>query len=153
MLRKCINNYQMQPSRDVLKKRCSENMQQIYRGAPMRKCDLTATSELCDASPFNQKFFVWAKEESGSYIYIVFKKYPVKAVNFLKCFSRDWIRVRSGITYLLLINYCNSLFKKTTNTLANGDPRISLQEQIYNFWPSHLWNFGEWDKDFLWHRL
>ena len=100
-----------------------------------------------------KKFFVWAKEESGSYIYIVFKKYPVKAVNFLKCFSRDWIRVRSGITYLLLINYCNSLFKKTTNTLANGDPRISLQEQIYNFWPSHLWNFGEWDKDFLWHRL
>ena len=100
-----------------------------------------------------KKFFVWAKEESGSYIYTVFKKYPVKAVNFLKCFSRDWIRVRSGITYLLLINYCNSLFKKTTNTLANGDPRISLQEQIYNFWPSHLWNFGEWDKDFLWHRL
>ena len=100
-----------------------------------------------------KKFFVWAKEESGSYIYIVFKKYPLKAVNFLKCFSRDWIRVRSGITYLLLINYCNSLFKKTTNTLANGDPRISLQEQIYNFWPSHLWNFGEWDKDFLWHRL
>ena len=100
-----------------------------------------------------KKFFVWAKEESGSYIYIVFKKYPLKAVNFLKCFSRDWIRVRSGITYLLLINYCNSLFKKTTNTLANGDPRISLQEQIYNFWPTHLWNFGEWDKDFLWHRL
>ena len=86
-----------------------------------------------------KKFFVWAKEESGSYIYIVFKKYPLKAVIFLKCFSRDWIRVRNGITYLLLINYCNSLFKKTTNTLADGDPRISLQEQIYNFWPSHLW--------------
>ena len=86
-----------------------------------------------------KKFFVWAKEESGSYIYIVFKKYPLKAVIFLKCSSRDWIRVRNGITYLLLINYCNSLFKKTTNTLANGDPRISLQEQIYNFWPSHLW--------------
>ena len=100
-----------------------------------------------------KKFFVWAKEESGSYIYIVFKKYPLKAVIFLKCSSRDWIRVRNGITYLLLINYCNSLFKKTTNTLVNGDPRISLQEQIYNFWPSHLWNFGEWDKDFLWHRL
>ena len=85
-----------------------------------------------------KKFFVWAKEESGSYIYVVFKKYPLKAVIFLKCSSRDWIRVRNGITYLLLINYCNSLFKKT-NTLANGDPRISLQEQIYNFWPSHLW--------------
>ena len=28
-----------QPSRGVLKKRCSENMQQIYRGALMPKCD------------------------------------------------------------------------------------------------------------------
>ena len=39
-----INNikqttYQNQPSRGVLKKRCSENMQQIYRRTPMPKCD------------------------------------------------------------------------------------------------------------------
>ena len=52
-----------------------------------------------------KKFFVWAKEESGSYIYIAFKKYPLKAINFLKCFSWDSIRVRSDITYLLLISY------------------------------------------------
>ena len=30
---------QKQPSRDVLIKRCSENMQQIYRRTPMPKCD------------------------------------------------------------------------------------------------------------------
>ena len=30
---------QRQPSRGVLKKRCSENMQQIYRRTPMPKCD------------------------------------------------------------------------------------------------------------------
>ena len=30
---------QKQPSRDVLRKRCSENMQQIYRRTPMPKCD------------------------------------------------------------------------------------------------------------------
>ena len=29
---------QKQPSRDVLRKRCSENMQQIYRRTPMPKC-------------------------------------------------------------------------------------------------------------------
>ena len=29
-----ITLFQKQPSRDVLKKRCSENMQQIYRGTP-----------------------------------------------------------------------------------------------------------------------
>ena len=31
-------DYQKQPPRGVLKKRCSENMQQIYR-TPMSKCD------------------------------------------------------------------------------------------------------------------
>ena len=30
---------QKQPSRGVLRKRCSENMQQIYRRTPMPKCD------------------------------------------------------------------------------------------------------------------
>ena len=30
---------QDQPSRGVLRKRCSENMQQIYRRPPMLKCD------------------------------------------------------------------------------------------------------------------
>ena len=30
---------QKQPSKGVLKKRCSENMQQIYRRTPMPKCD------------------------------------------------------------------------------------------------------------------
>ena len=31
--------YQKQPSRGVLRKRCSENMQQIYRRTSMPKCD------------------------------------------------------------------------------------------------------------------
>ena len=30
---------QKQPSRDVFRKRCSENMQQIYRRTPMSKCE------------------------------------------------------------------------------------------------------------------
>ena len=36
---KSVNIIQKQPSRDVLKKRCSENMQQNYRKTPMPKCD------------------------------------------------------------------------------------------------------------------
>ena len=31
--------FQKQPLRSVLRKRCSENMQQIYRGTPTPKCD------------------------------------------------------------------------------------------------------------------
>ena len=36
-----INHNQKQPSRGVPRNRCSENKQQIYRRAPMRKCDFT----------------------------------------------------------------------------------------------------------------
>ena len=35
----CIKNKKKQVSRGVLRKRCSENMQQIYRRTPMPKCD------------------------------------------------------------------------------------------------------------------
>ena len=34
-----IIDIQKQPSRGVLKKSCSENMQQIYRKTPVPKCD------------------------------------------------------------------------------------------------------------------
>ena len=34
-----VNHSQKQPSRGVLRKRCSENMQQIYRRTPIPKCD------------------------------------------------------------------------------------------------------------------
>ena len=39
MVRHAVGNFRKQPSRGVLKKRCSENMQQIYRKTPMSKCD------------------------------------------------------------------------------------------------------------------
>ena len=35
----------MQPSRGVLSKTCSENMQQIYMGAPMSKCDFNKVAK------------------------------------------------------------------------------------------------------------
>ena len=36
---------QKQPSRGVLKKKCSENIQQIYRRTPMPKCDLNKVAK------------------------------------------------------------------------------------------------------------
>ena len=38
-------NLQKQSARAVLKKRCSENMQQIYRRAPMLKCDFSKVAK------------------------------------------------------------------------------------------------------------
>ena len=44
-----IKNYkQKQPSRDVLEKKCSENMQQVYRRAPMPQCDCNKAAEHLD---------------------------------------------------------------------------------------------------------
>ena len=38
-------NQQKQPFRGVLRKRCSENMQQMYRKKPMPKCDFNKTAK------------------------------------------------------------------------------------------------------------
>ena len=38
-------SYQKLPPRGVLKKRCSENMQQIYRRTPMPKCNFNKVAE------------------------------------------------------------------------------------------------------------
>ena len=40
-------NQQKQPFRGVLRKRCSENMQQMYRKKPMPKCDFKMTCYSC----------------------------------------------------------------------------------------------------------
>ena len=40
------NETQKQPSRGVLRKRRSENMQQFYRRTPMPKCDLLKSLQL-----------------------------------------------------------------------------------------------------------
>ena len=38
-------NFQKQPPRGVLSKRCYENMQQIYRRKPMPKCDFNKVAK------------------------------------------------------------------------------------------------------------
>ena len=40
-----LGSYQKQPSRGVFRKRCSENMQQIYRRTPMPKCDFNKVAK------------------------------------------------------------------------------------------------------------
>ena len=42
---KILLNIKKQPSRGVLKKRCSENIQQIYRRTPMSKCDFNKVAK------------------------------------------------------------------------------------------------------------
>ena len=73
---------QKQSSRSVLKKRCSGNMQQIYRRTPMPKCDFNKVALLCNfikitlwhgCSPvnllhiFRTSFLTWTAA-SGSFL-------------------------------------------------------------------------------------
>ena len=39
-----IVKIQKQPSRGVLRKKCFENLQQIYRGTPMTRCEFNKVS-------------------------------------------------------------------------------------------------------------
>ena len=48
ILKKIIYTIQKQPLRGVPRKRCSENMQQIYRRTPMLKCDFNKVALLCN---------------------------------------------------------------------------------------------------------
>ena len=41
----CLTSFQKQPPRGVLRKRCSENVQQIYRRIPMPKCDFNKVAK------------------------------------------------------------------------------------------------------------
>ena len=42
------NNVQKYPSKSVFRKRCSENMQQIYKRTPMPKCDFNKVALHCN---------------------------------------------------------------------------------------------------------
>ena len=44
-IRDMIKIGQKKPSRDILKKRCSENKQQTYRRTPMPKCDFNKVAK------------------------------------------------------------------------------------------------------------
>ena len=68
---------QKQPSRGVLSKRCSENMQQIYRRTPMPKCDFNKIAlqlywNHTLALVFSCKFAVYFQNTSGWLILRIF---------------------------------------------------------------------------------
>ena len=53
-----------QPPRGILKKRCSENMQQIYRRTPMLKCDF---NKAIFRTPFPKITYGWLLSYEISY--------------------------------------------------------------------------------------
>ena len=73
----------MQPLIGVPRKRCSENMQQIYRATPMPRCDFNKVPLLCN------------------FIEIALR-YGCSPVNLLRIFGTPFLKNTSG--WLLLKN-------------------------------------------------
>ena len=60
------NNYnQEQPPRGVLSRRCSENMQQIYRRTPMLKCDFNKNALILPTVVSPSKGFAESPNKDG----------------------------------------------------------------------------------------
>ena len=85
---------QKQPSRRVLRKKCSENMQQIYRRRPIRKCGFKT---------FQSNFIEIALRHGCS------------PVNLLHNFRTPFLKNTSGWLLLLLLNYICRIWKEELN--------------------------------------
>ena len=97
-----IGQYQKQPSRGVFKKRCSENMQQIYRRTPMPKCDL-------------QSNFIESALRHGC-----------SPVNLMHIFRTFFPKNTSG-RLLLQYVHCNCLFSSLCRHIFWNQPYLSNQ--------------------------
>ena len=84
----CKSPSQKQPHRGVPRKRCSENMQQVYRRTPMPRCDLNKVALLCNLI----EIALW---------------HGCSPVNLLHIFSTPFLKNTSG--WLLLPNLMTKL--------------------------------------------
>ena len=107
--------FQKQPSGDVLKKRCSENMLQIYRRKPMPKCEI-ALQHGCP--PANLLYIFWTpfpRNTSGwlrlTFAHITFK---LSICNWNQSFYKNkffqFLRIISLIRFIII--FCLNLFSK-----------------------------------------
>ena len=86
-----------QPSRGVLRKSCSENMQQIYRRTPMPKCDFNKVSNFIEIA----------------------LPHGCSPVNLLHVFRRAFSRNTSGRPFLLLGHHFFLLFVTNQSSRKN----------------------------------
>ena len=107
-------HWQKQPTRGVLKKRCSENLQQIYRRTPMPKCDFSkVTLQL-----------YWNHTSA----WVVCCKF---AVYFQNIFSKEHIWVAASVfTLFSFFTVSNSLWFDL-NELLKTPP---ILEKFFAYW-------------------
>ena len=66
---------QKQPPKGVPRKRCSENMQEIYRRTSMPKCDFNKVENQTSAWMFSCKFAAYTKTLQLAKVFVTCKNY------------------------------------------------------------------------------
>ena len=69
-----LKETQKQPCRDVLRKRCSENMKQIYSRTPMPKCDFKSNFSLDFFKKNPNKLIFVIDLKSVKFVFLIFLK-------------------------------------------------------------------------------
>ena len=104
--------FQKQPPRGVLRKRCSENMQQIYRRTPKPKCDFNKVALLCNFIEITRRlgcshvnllhiFRTPFPQSTSEWLLLLFWKRQ-RAVLFFQWFHPQVVSAISGIVCKLL---------------------------------------------------
>ena len=120
-----------QPSRGVLKKRCSENMQQINRRTPIPKSDFNKHAEVRFQYPCRSAI---SMKLLCNFVEIAIR-YGCSPVNLLHIFRTPFLRKSSGwlLMYLHYFEYqmmcCRCIFK-FSNTKAQKAPLVLQQFDV-----------------------
>ena len=107
-----INSFlQKQPSRSVLRKRCSENIQQIYKRAPMPKCD------------FDKVGLQLYWNHTSAWVF--------SAVNLLHIFKIPFSRNTSGWLLLFLYSFLFQRFACFLPFISNHYQSVKISNRRY----------------------
>ena len=83
--------FQKQPARAVLSKRCSENMQQIYRRTPMLKCDFNKVAASVSWHKFSNFLKMYIRN-----INVVFERPEYTKVSFSNVSGKVFVTLHTG---------------------------------------------------------
>ena len=135
---------QRQPSRGVLRKWCSENMQQIYRRTLRPKCDLCEVCKICCI--FSEHFFQRTPMEGCFWIISLYFKNSCKKAYILYSFIGIILFVKVDQHKICQTTICNvSLFDDIKVFLY-----VNLPKNL-PFWICLI--FGKWSRGTGWHSL
>ena len=149
-LRTCLlrNTSRKQPPRGVPRKRCSENMQQIYKRTPMPNCDFNKVAkQRCKGTPLNGCFwpledcfwadikiktFAWSFVENKNYHYLKRLEFKSSTRTSVMLMLKKKLKKTAWIYEFLPIiiihnRNCAQLGSQNTRFLKTATPYVLMQ--------------------------